>query len=354
MSCSHEISFHGMCAECGSLVDENPSNSVRYLDGIRLSQQQMNAEKKYTEQNLLKQKKLILILDLDHTLLNSAHFKDLTAKEKRALNVPRNDVFYTPYMHMVTKIRPFVKDFLQATNELFHLHVYTMGNREYAMRMVQLIDPTGEYFKNRVISSNDSTDARAKNLDIVLGNEKQMVIVDDSPRIWVENGKNVVVIERYHYFEISRHLYGPPGPSLLLNNMDETADNSCLLRVLEVLRRIHAQFFSHVTEEEADVRNEIKIQKKQILRGVYVVFSGFFPCAELHPEIQLIWKKASALGAICEPAFSENTTHVVAYRNGTKKTYEAKKRGLYVVSATWLDMSETCWKKMPERDFELQ
>lgn len=35
----------------------------------------------------------------------------------------------------------------------FELHVYTMGDRDYAAEMAKLLDPTGRFFHGRVISA---------------------------------------------------------------------------------------------------------------------------------------------------------------------------------------------------------
>lgn len=352
--CSHEIVWHGMCTECGVAVKETRTDSVQLLGGIRISQNQMNAEKKQSGRQLVGQKKLILILDLDHTLLNTCQVSELTEKEKNSLRYPIKDVHASPHMMLVTKLRPGVRDFLKMAGELFLLHVYTMGNRPYALRMAKILDPDGALFKERVISMNDSTDARSKDIDVILGNENQIAIVDDTPSIWKKHRNNVVCIERYHYFAASRRIYGPAGPSLLMSNTDEKIEESPLMNAGRVLREMHAGFFSQADEETADVRAELVKLKKRILLNVHIVFSGYFPSADPNPERHPIWIKAEELGAVCERQMTEQTTHVVAYKTGTEKTIKARRRGLHIVSANWLKASDAGWKRENEDFFSLE
>lgn len=53
---------------------------------------------------------------------------------------------------MWTKLRPFIREFLEAAHNLAEMHVYTHGGREYAKAMANLLDPSGKYFKERIIS----------------------------------------------------------------------------------------------------------------------------------------------------------------------------------------------------------
>lgn len=60
------------------------------------------------------------------------------------------------------------------------MYVYTMGERIYALAMARLLDPTGQLFGDRIISQTDSTKRHTKDLDVVLGAESAVVILDDT------------------------------------------------------------------------------------------------------------------------------------------------------------------------------
>ena len=54
---------------------------------------------------------------------------------------------------MWTKLRPGVRAFLEAAHERYELHIYTMGDRDYAAEMAARLDPKRRLFAERIISS---------------------------------------------------------------------------------------------------------------------------------------------------------------------------------------------------------
>jgi RNA polymerase II C-terminal domain phosphatase-like 3/4 len=90
----------------------------------------------------LQRRKLVLVLDLDHTLIHAV------PGDKRCHIVHCGE----PAREYVVKVRPFVDDFLKAACALFDMQVYTFGSREYADAIVHLLDPTKVLFGDRVVS----------------------------------------------------------------------------------------------------------------------------------------------------------------------------------------------------------
>ena len=88
-----------------------------------------------------------------------------------------------PFMHMVTKLRPFVHDFLKEASNLFEMYIYTMGERSYALEMANLLDPGMVYFNSKVIAQGDCTTRHQKGLDVVLGQESAVLILDDTESV---------------------------------------------------------------------------------------------------------------------------------------------------------------------------
>ncbi len=84
---------------------------------------------------------------------------------------------------MMTKLRPFVRTFLNEASEMFEMYIYTMGDRPYALEMAKLLDPQGEYFNSKVISRDDGTQRHQKGLDIVLGQESAVLILDNTEHV---------------------------------------------------------------------------------------------------------------------------------------------------------------------------
>lgn len=111
-------------------------------------------------QHLFSVKKLLLVLDLDHTLLSSTRMADLpeetVSKAEQLLSKQGTEdeqlLFKLPHMWMWTKLRPGIREFLTEAHNLFELHIYTHGDQDYAAEMAKLLDPKRTLFGERVIS----------------------------------------------------------------------------------------------------------------------------------------------------------------------------------------------------------
>ena len=80
------------------------------------------------------------MLDLDHTLINSARFMEVDpehdamlrhhmAAEANRLPEEQRELFRVERIQMWTKLRPAVRQFLEAAHEKFELWIHTNGNR---------------------------------------------------------------------------------------------------------------------------------------------------------------------------------------------------------------------------------
>ncbi|ERN16583.1 hypothetical protein AMTR_s00031p00210270 [Amborella trichopoda] len=243
------------------------------------------------EQNkMFSAQKLSLVLDLDHTLLNSAKFIEvdrvhdeiLKKKEEQDRLKPRRHLFRFPHMGMWTKLRPGIWNFLERASKLYELHICTMGNKVYATEMARVLDPSGSLFAGRVISKGDDGDPfdrdkrlqKSKDLDGVLGMESTVVIIDDSA-------------------------------------------------------------------------------KAKILKGCKVVFSRIFHVGFTNHHLHPLWQTAEKFGAICSNQIDDEVTHVVAISLGTDKVNWVMSTGRYVVHPGWLEASTLLYRRANERDFPI-
>nr|POE81365.1 rna polymerase ii c-terminal domain phosphatase-like 3 [Quercus suber] len=323
------------------------------------------------EQNkMFASRKLCLVLDLDHTLLNSAKFVEvdpvhdeiLRKKEEQDREKPWRHLFRFPHMAMWTKLRPGIWNFLEKASKLYELHLYTMGNKLYATEMAKVLDPKGVLFAGRVISRGDDGDPfdgdervpKSKDLEGVLGMESAVVIIDDSVRVWPHNKLNLIVVERYTYFPCSRRQFGLQGPSLLEIDHDERPEEGTLASSLSVIERIHQDFFSHQSLDEADVRTILAAAQRKILSGCRIVFSRVFPVGEANPHLHPLWQTAEQFGAVCTNQIDEQVTHVVANSLGTDKVNWALSTGRFVVYPGWVEASALLYRRANEREFAIK
>ena len=151
------------------------------------------------------------------------------------------------HLALFTKLRPRVRAFLRAASRLCQLYIYTMGDKRYAAEMAQLLDPSGDLFSGRIISNEESTNARVKDLDIVLGAEPAVLIVDDTDRVWPNNLRNLIRVDRYHFFAQSARGFRQPGAAVADKNWVDEGENgtrAALRDALAVIANAHRLFFA--------------------------------------------------------------------------------------------------------------
>ncbi|KAK8564011.1 hypothetical protein V6N13_005771 [Hibiscus sabdariffa] len=342
----------------------------RYDDRQKAAIQRERARRLEEQKKMFAARKLCLVLDLDHTLLNSAKFIEvdpvheeiLRKKEEQDREKLQRHLFRFNHMGMWTKLRPGVWNFLEKASKLYELHLYTMGNKLYATEMAKVLDPKGILFAGRVISRGDDGDPfdgdervpRSKDLEGVLGMESSVVIIDDSVRVWPHNKLNLIVVERYTYFPCSRRQFGLLGPSLLEIDHDERPEDGTLASSLAVIERIHQNFFSHQNLDDVDVRNILATEQRKILSGCRIVFSRVFPVGEANPHLHPLWQTAEQFGAVCTNQIDEHVTHVVANSLGTDKVNWALTTGKFVVHPGWVEASALLYRRANERDFAIK
>lgn len=214
----------GICIRCGTLKmtgpeaetrDEGSSGgggdsplALRYIHhGLEVSRGEADRLRAGTVQRALASRRLLLVLDLDHTLLHSTRLSDLSFEQSQALAAaleaePKDNqlLYHLPHMSMWTKLRPGIRQFLAAAHELFDLHVFTMGDQHYAAGIAAVLDPDGTLFGGRVASSSDAGGKMVKDLDVLLGAEEMVLILDDTAGVWPRHKDNLLQIERYIYF----------------------------------------------------------------------------------------------------------------------------------------------------------
>ncbi|KAM3403840.1 hypothetical protein ACQJBY_007130 [Aegilops geniculata] len=350
----------GLCYICGKNQDEEDFTGVPFgyiSEGLRLSTSEMDRLSGSEVKNLLRERKLVLILDLDHTLINSTRLHDISAAEMdlgiqsaASKNDPDRSLFTLQGMCMLTKLRPFVRKFLEEASNMFEMYIYTMGVKAYAIEIAKLLDPGNVYFDSKVISNSDCTQQHQKGLDVVPGADSLAVVLDDTEYVWKKHKENLILMERYHYFAAScRH----SGQSLSELMQDERESDGALATILDVLKRIHTIFFDLGVEtalSSRDVRPVIKRVRQEVLQGCKLVFSRVFP-SDCRPQDQIMWKMAEQLGAVCCSEVDPSVTHVVAVHAGTEKARWAVKHNKFLLHPRWIEACNYRWHRQPEEDF---
>ncbi|KAE8649005.1 RNA polymerase II C-terminal domain phosphatase-like 4 isoform X1 [Cucumis sativus] len=361
--CSHPGSFGNMCIICGQRLDEESGVTFGYIHKeLRLNNDEINRMRNKEMKELLQRKKLILVLDLDHTLLNSTELRYLTVEEEYLRSqtdslddVTKGSLFLLNSVHTMTKLRPFVHSFLKEASKLFEMYIYTMGERRYAFEMAKLLDPKKEYFSSKVISRDDGTQKHQKGLDVVLGKESAVLILDDTENAWTKHKENLILMERYHFFASSCRQFGFNCKSLSELKNDESETDGALTTILKVLKQVHHMFFNEVSGDlvDRDVRQVLKTVRAEVLEGCKVVFSRVFP-TKFQAENHQLWKMVEQLGGTCSTELDQSVTHVVATDAGTEKSRWALKEKKFLVHPRWIEASNYFWKRQMEENFTVE
>jgi len=229
---------------------------------------------------------------------------------------------------MLTKLRPFVRDFLEQANSMFKMHVYTLGNQVYAKAAIDLLDPNGVYFGGRVVSRDLSTQGGKKSLDVIPGADPVAAVIldaldlDDTDVAWPGHQDNLILTNSYRYFASTCRKSRHDIPSLAEQGRDEKGEHGGSLGVaLGVLEPVHHAFFDG---PRVDVREVITELRGQVLRGCTVAFSYLEQRMEDYTDDTRLWTLAERLGAICRKDVDQTVTHVVAEDPGTQKAQWAR------------------------------
>ena len=212
-----------------------PRQSKLYAElaeDVKILRHLLNTEKLYMA------KKLVLMIDLDHTLLHT-NVKDIAAAETTdeliRWRVNEN------WDWTLTKFRPHVREFLRNMSRLYELRICTMAGGVYVKRMVNFLDEDGLLFGNRIHSIQDLdedqklTKSKTGHLsNLFPRGVDNVVIIDDREDVW-NSPSNLIKVNRYSFFSRGSD-----------NKMTVPAsDNDNYLPYLEtLLRRVHHNFFA--------------------------------------------------------------------------------------------------------------
>ncbi|XP_031276275.1 RNA polymerase II C-terminal domain phosphatase-like 4 [Pistacia vera] len=302
-TCLHSVVLRGWCVSCGKNMKEGFGvGSDLVLGGFRFSNPEICQSKELNSLNLFSQRKLQLVLDLDHTLLHSQRIHKLTHEEKYLKrradsleNTSDGDLFKIDDKFIV-KLRPYLRTFLKEASSMFELYIYTMGYRYYAEGVAMLLDPKCEYFiKSRIISRDDSKQKGKKSLDLVLGQERGIVILDDTESAWSEHKENLIVMGRYNYYRDQRFDH----KSFSVMRTDENETNGALAN-------------------------------------------------DVGADAAIVWSRAEEMGATCKTRIDSSVTHLVSSNNKIEDYEWAELEIKYLVHPRWIYAAYYLWHKQPE------
>lgn len=221
--CSHPIVMKGLCAECGQDLTQLQSangkqqapistatvSMVHSVPELMVSSEQAEQIGREDQQRLHRNKKLVLMVDLDQTLIHTT--------EQHCLRMSNKGIFHfqlgrgEPMLH--TRLRPHCKEFLEKIAKLYELHVFTFGSRLYAHTIAGFLDPEKKLFSHRILSRDECIDPFSKtgNLrNLFPCGDSMVCIIDDREDVW-KFAPNLITVKKYTYFQGTGDINAPPG-----------------------------------------------------------------------------------------------------------------------------------------------
>lgn len=232
--CAHAVQYGGLCALCGkSIEDEKDYSGYNYEDratismshdntGLKISLDEATKIEHGTTDRLITEKKLILVVDLDQTVIHATVDPTVgewqldpsnpnypAVKDVRKFCLEEDPIappgwtgpkLPTSKCWYYVKVRPGLEEFLRLASDLYEMHIYTMATRNYALAIAKIIDPEGIYFGDRILSRDESGSLTHKNLKRLFPVDQSMVvIIDDRGDVW-QWESNLIKVVPYDFF----------------------------------------------------------------------------------------------------------------------------------------------------------
>lgn len=257
--CKHPAYFSSLCVSCGDKLKDASSNKKSdntsvpiILNGgqhLQLSKNEAERVQMSKISCLKNNRKLALILDLDHTLLHATAIPGPPLKEDLIRHSLHHLVIHEEITsgeryrrendsmsklkmesasasvvlrHHLIKLRPNLQEFLQEADKKYQLTIYTAGTRKYAEGVAGLIDPHGGLFQDRIVSRSDAPKNKENDFNpthiekslskIFLSDQSMAVIVDDREDVWRGGqDRQLLLVKPFEFFKNCVEANHAPG-----------------------------------------------------------------------------------------------------------------------------------------------
>ena len=174
------------------------TNLAHTHSAFRISKPEATRIDQDTRLRLLRNRKLSLVVDLDLTVIHASVDPTIgewqndetnpnhdAVKDVRHFDMADNPLSARPSTYYI-KLRPGLSQFFKTISEKYEMHVYTMGTRDYAEHVVDIIDDGRKFFGNRILSRTENAgNTQHKNLQKLFPvDDSMVVIIDDRADVW--------------------------------------------------------------------------------------------------------------------------------------------------------------------------
>ena len=314
--CKHETFYVKCCLKCGFIKNEEydkKNKDNRFVTNeFSYSKEKAESMEKSTINNLLNNQKLILLLDLDNTIIHASpkilskeeikylqdNYKEYCSKVLIKNEIHRNEI-------VLVKFRPFLRTFIKNIKKKYEIYIYTHGTKEYATGIIQYINKN---FENDSLSTrrmiyrmlDENGTAKIKSIKNIFPTQENMIlIIDDHIDVWKETGDNFICIYPYKFFSeadtIFKKIFPVNSPNITnKNNFLKNDYDNVLFCITNLLLKVHRKFYEFYSKYKAqksikritndilfsifhgkkfyyhlNYYNRLNIVKKRIIKGLY-------------------------------------------------------------------------------------
>ncbi|KAI5189317.1 RNA polymerase II subunit A C-terminal domain phosphatase [Nematocida sp. AWRm77] len=214
--CMHPVRVHGMCACCGEEVpgtEEKLYTALHHNTDVQLNQTEAEKHNEASFVRLTREQRMVLLLDLDQTVIHTSTGKVFGAYYKKLCSLPGEGVseeekalrevqeISVDGFEYYVKKRDGLDAFLKQASKYFEIHIYTMGNRQYGNIIAEILDKDKSIFGARIVTRDDNLGCFEKDLSRIFPtNTKNVVILDDRPDVWGFSS-NLFPVRPYTFFK---------------------------------------------------------------------------------------------------------------------------------------------------------
>ncbi|CAP31399.2 Protein CBR-FCP-1 [Caenorhabditis briggsae] len=368
--CRHDIVIKDMCGDCGKDLREKGGRAgqrkeqatanvsmIHHVPELIVSDSLAKEIGSADETNLITTRKLVLLVDLDQTIIHTSD-KPMSVDAEKHKDITKYNLHSRVY---TTKLRPHTTEFLNKMSAMYEMHIVTYGQRQYAHRIAQILDPDARLFGQRILSRDElfSAQHKTRNLKALFPcGDNLVVIIDDRADVW-QYSEALIQIKPYRFFKEVGDINAPKNSKeqMPVQIEDDAHEDRVLEEIERVLTNIHDKYYEKHDLRDAeqpllDVKEVIKDERHKVLDGCVIVFSGIVPTGEKLERTD-IYRLCMQFGATIVPEVTDEVTHVVGARYGTQKIHQAHRLGKFVVTVQWVYACVEKWMKADEKQFEL-
>lgn len=343
---------------------------------------------------------LILIIDLDLTLVHAIHDDDAIFLFNQWISAVKDEVwvreiqaqlsslelFYiddsgsSRFTNLLMKTRPGITTLLRELAARYELMIYTQGEAQYAERVMQLLDPDSSLFKGRFIARGESQEEPKKKLlskildcwnthvrdhagydpsnttsefsQRVLTQsqlEQRLLILDDKDEVWELSVSDEEANPIDHLVKCLPYFFFDNKGRYDLQRLQicERLESDYVHRLTDIFSEVHARW----QRQGGRVMEALRSTRRGVLRGLRIAFSSIIEQSEV-VENNLLYRLLVEYGGAYVTDLT-NCDLLVCRQLRTAKVNQAQLNHVPVVSVRWLEECAKYWRLAPLEPFFL-